>query len=213
MTQPPESRFRSTSTTVAGVVWLLIVLAAMVVITNYSNAPGGPSLSPAQWPAESKIARDSKLPTFVMFAHPHCPCTRASVGELAVFMARCQGRVQAHVLFLEPDITPPDWEHSDLWQSASSIPGVKVAWDRNGAEAKRFGSDTSGHCVLYAPDGKLLFQGGITVARGHWGDSPGLAAVTGQVTGKIVNEVRTPVFGCSLDVMQCEKSDHEPTNQ
>jgi hypothetical protein len=190
----------------------LLVIIAMVVITNYSNAPGGPSVSPANWPSESRIPRDSNLPTFVMFAHPHCPCTRASVGELSVLMTRCQGRIKAHVLFLEPDAAPQDWEKSDLWQSASSIPGVKVAWDRNGTEAKRFRSDTSGHCVLYDPDGKLLFQGGITIARGHWGDNPGLAAVTGQVTGKIVNEVRTPVFGCSLDVMKCEKSDHEPNN-
>ena len=51
-----------------------------------------------------------------MLTHPHCPCSRASIGELARLMAQAQGRVTAYVLFIKPAGSPEDWENSDLWQ-------------------------------------------------------------------------------------------------
>jgi hypothetical protein len=66
------------------------------------------------------------------------------------------------------------------------------------ALARRFAAMTSGHALLYGPNGHLLFSGGITFARGHSGDNPGCDAVIALITtGE--NESRTAaVFGCSL---------------
>jgi len=98
-------------------------------------------------------ARDHS--TLVMLAHPHCPCTKASIGELAAIMAHCQGRLTAYVLFIKPEGFSDDWEESDLWQAASRIPGVKVLIDDNGDEARLFHAARSGQTVLYDSQGHL----------------------------------------------------------
>lgn len=137
-------------------------------------------------------------PTLVVFAHPRCPCSRASVGELALIMAKARGQVQARVWFYRPAGMPEDWAHTDLWHSASAIPGVSVAGDEGGAEAARFHATVSGQTLLYRGDGRRLFNGGITSARGHSGDNAGRSAVLALLQGHTFQAVETPVFGCAL---------------
>jgi hypothetical protein len=133
-----------------------------------------------------------------MLAHPHCPCTRASLGELARLMAQAQGRVTAYVLFVKPSDFPDGWEKTDLLTSASAIPGVTVVRDDEGVEAGRFRAATSGQTMLYDAGGKLLFSGGITSARGHEGDNAGRAAIVSLLTTDEAGQGGTPVFGCPL---------------
>jgi hypothetical protein len=52
--------------------------------------------------------------------------------------------------------------------------------------------------VLYAPSGKLLFTGGITVSRGHQGNNPGREALISCLTTNNSNDTLWPVFGCPL---------------
>ncbi len=133
-----------------------------------------------------------------MLAHPRCPCTRASIGELARITAQVQGRVSAYVLFLKPPASGSDWEDTDLRQTAATIPGVTVLSDVDGAEAHRFGAETSGHTLLFDTDGQLLFSGGITQLRGHAGDNAGESAVLSLVETHTAERAQTFVFGCSL---------------
>jgi hypothetical protein len=70
--------------------------------------------------------------------------------------------------------------------------------DRDGAESRRFRTETSGHALLYDAGGRLLFSGGITVARGHAGDNAGLGAIEALVAGEPAARRRTLVFGCAL---------------
>jgi len=146
-----------------------------------------------------------------MLAHPHCPCTRASVGELASIMAHSQGRLTAYVLFLKPDGFADDWERTDLWQSASRIPGVKVMLDNNGVEGRLFHAETSGQTVLYDSQGRLLFSGGITASRGHSGDNAGLSAIVSLVNAEVPDRTETFVFGCPLfdSTSECRVSKDE----
>jgi glyoxylase-like metal-dependent hydrolase (beta-lactamase superfamily II) len=133
-----------------------------------------------------------------MVAHPHCPCTRASLAELERIIARCRGAVTAHVLFLKPGRSPQDWEKTGLWRTAAAIPDVRPVADVDGAEAVHFGARTSGHVLLYDPSGRLLFSGGITGSRGHQGDNPGRVAVIALIAGGRADPARTVVFGCPL---------------
>jgi hypothetical protein len=180
-------------------VWLVAVLAGSVLLWRYKSAAGSAGAVPQHWPAQSTVARAPGLPTLLMFAHPRCPCSRASIGELAVVVSRAFGRVDAHVLFDKPSSEGDDWTDTDLWKSAAAIPGVSVAADVDGAEAHRFGAETSGWVVLYDTQGKLLFAGGITNARGHAGDSEGRRAVIALLTEGASKRTRAPVFGCSLE--------------
>src|SRR5688500_6181993 len=81
-------------------VWLTLALGGMFAIFRYTNTPSTTDVAPAAWPAESRLSRSRERPTLVMFAHPHCPCTRASIAELSKLAARVSDRLAVHVLFM-----------------------------------------------------------------------------------------------------------------
>ena len=183
--------------------WLLLVAGAMTFLAAYSNTPGAAGVAPARWPSDSQIARDPSRPTLLLLAHPQCPCTNATLGELELLMAQTQGKVSVHVVFVRPPGVTEDWVKSDLWRKASAIPGVTVEIDNGNVEARRFHVETSGEALLYGSDGGLLFAGGITLSRGHSGDNPGRTAITALINRGSADESTTPVFGCSLFAANC----------
>jgi hypothetical protein len=182
----------------AGALWLFMIAVGVRALWSYESTPGAGTAAPGLWPAASRIKPDAKRATLVMLAHPHCPCTRASIGELARLMTQAQGRVTAYVLFVKPTGFSDEWVQSELWASAAAIPGVTPVLDDGGAEAGLFHAETSGQTVLYDSTGNLLFRGGITTARGHAGDNAGRTAVVSLLTSGVAEERDTPVFGCPL---------------
>src|SRR6266550_9074253 len=184
--------------------WLSVVGVGLWSLWGYENTPGISAESLGQWPAASQIQLAPDQPTLVMLAHPHCPCTRASIGELASIMAHSQGRLSAYVLFIKPEGFSAEWEETDLWQTSSNIPGVTVIRDGDGREAHLFHAETSGQTVLYDPHGRLLFSGGITGSRGHFGDNAGQTSIVSLVNAEVPNRTETAVFGCPLFDPQSE---------
>jgi hypothetical protein len=180
------------------ITWLLIVGFGLFVLADYQNTAGRSETASTTWPVASRVPRTPGTPTLVMMVHPHCPCSRASIGELALLMAKVQGVVNANVLFVKPRDSPETWEKTDLWTSATMIPGVKVSVDDGGSEARRFKSHTSGQIFLYSANGQLLFSGGITAGRGHFGDNEGLSAVVSLLIQGTTQTKETAVFGCPL---------------
>jgi hypothetical protein len=182
----------------SAMLWLLIIGIGLYVLWNYENTPGISAQAPAQWPTESQIQPDRNQATLVMLAHPHCSCTRASIGELAWIMAHGQRRVTGYVLFLRPTGFSDDWEQTDLRRSAAAIPGVKVILDDDGKEARIFHASTSGQTVLYDANGRLPFSGGITGSRGHSADNAGRTAIFSLLNQGVSDRTETFVFGCPL---------------
>ncbi|HEX8649715.1 MAG TPA: hypothetical protein VF708_02665 [Pyrinomonadaceae bacterium] len=178
--------------------WLLMIGAGLWFLWKYESTPGMAAAAPAEWPAESHLRLAVGSATLVMLAHPHCPCTRASIGELARVMTQAQEHVTAYVLFVKPANFSEDWEKTDLWASAAAIPGVSVVRDDEGVEASRFHAATSGQTLLYDREGKLLFSGGMTSARGHAGDNAGRTAIVSLLNMNEAEQSTTPVFGCPL---------------
>jgi hypothetical protein len=178
--------------------WLAAVVAGFAWLAIYSNTPGAAAHAEAAWPTGSAISLDPNGPTLVMLAHPRCTCTRASLAELEELLARAPKRPRAYVVFIKPGAAGAEWEKTDLWKTAARIPGVTVVRDDQGVEARRFGAETSGQVLLYAADGRLLFSGGATGARGHAGDNLGRAAILGHLSGERQSRPTTDVFGCSL---------------
>jgi hypothetical protein len=113
-------------------------------------------------------------------------------------MAMADGKLYAYVLFYCPHGKPADWAQTDIWKSASQIPGVVVKQDDAGMEAQRFQVQTSGQTLLYNPAGKLLFAGGITAGRGHFGDNAGADTILACVNSGVSDLSSVPVFGCSI---------------
>ncbi len=191
------------ATAPAFALWLAAIVGATIWITIYSDTPGREGNVPRNWPEQSRIALAGGCPTLLVFAHPKCPCTKASIGELDRLMARLQGRIAAHVLFLKPATVAEGWAETDLWREASAIPGVAVQLDAGGEEARRFNCLTSGDTLLYNANGRLLFHGGITLSRGHSGDNPGRSAILALLEEGTAKGTRTPVFGCPLFDAEC----------
>jgi hypothetical protein len=178
--------------------WLIGVVGGLGLLSNYANAPGIAGTPPQKWPGESQILQATNRATLVMLVHPHCPCSRASMGELARLMTQSEGRVTAYVLFAKPANFAEDLEETDLWAIAGAIPGVTVMRDDDGVEAHRFHAATSGQTILYDEEGTLRFNGGITAGRGHEGDNNGRSAIVSLLTSNKAEHTETPVFGCAL---------------
>ncbi|WPJ95267.1 hypothetical protein SH580_17740 [Coraliomargarita algicola] len=186
-----------------GLIWLFLVGIGIAWLWVYSQTPGGFGEVPDVWPESSSLELNGSHFQLLMFVHPQCPCSRSSLGELAVLMRHCSSDLSARVLFVSLAGQSSEWTHSGLWHQAEGIPNVTVGLDRDGVEAACFGAETSGATLVYAGSGQLLFRGGITASRGHYGDNVGRLAIQQLVNGRDA-ERQTAVFGCLLNDMQCE---------
>ncbi|MGE0268948.1 MAG: hypothetical protein AB7S78_10900 [Candidatus Omnitrophota bacterium] len=178
------------------IIWLSAVCTGMASLYNYVNEPSEPGIVVRQRPAS--IQADEQIFQLVMTAHPHCPCTRASISELDRLMAQTQGKLKARVFFQKPEGFSENWVKADLWKTAERIPGVEVVIDEDGNQSRSLGATTSGQAFLFDPAGKLVFHGGITAARGHEGDNLGHSTIVALVSGEKPDVGQTPAFGCLL---------------
>lgn len=193
---------------VAVALWVPAVAFGIGVLWRYSTTPGHPAAPPLDWPANAPVDRGKGRAILLMFAHPQCECSQASLGELAIVMAHERGQLDADAFFYLPAGERSSWARSDLWRTASAIPGVRAFEDREASIAQSFGVFTSGQTLLYDSSGRLLFKGGITSLRGHSGDNAGRSAILalldfspagmGERPRPNMLPVTTPVFGCSL---------------
>jgi len=184
-----------------GSIWLILVGAGLVVLMNYEYTPGVAAKAPKRWPDKVPLKRLQGTPTLVMFVHPRCPCTRASISQLVTLKTRHREKLNAYVLLFHAPTTSADWSKTDVWDSAIAIPGVKAIVDTDGTISSSFNALTSGQTYLYDDCGRLVFSGGITPARGQTGPSEGMktleAALTALPSGKIQDRT-SRVFGCQF---------------
>ena len=180
---------------IAAAAWLLAIFAGGTALLRYSATGGHSGATPVMWPASSTLARKPQT-TMIMFAHPFCACTRASLAELERLLARTGA--SATVVFLDPRGEDPAWRASRLIERARELQGVTVVFDEAGRESALFGAETSGHLVVYDADGALRYSGGITQARGHEGWSAGQETVASVLGGGVEESPRSPIYGCSL---------------
>lgn len=175
--------------------WAVALVLGFVLVADWETTPGTASPAPSHWPIASTISRSVEHPTIVMFAHPHCPCTRASLAELAVVMRDHRHDATATVVFFAVD----DAVELDTptWAAAGDLPRTRRVIDHGGGLAKLFGATTSGHLVVYDREGALLFSGGITGSRGHVGDNFGRRSLLAGLTARR-GQPTYDVFGCSL---------------
>jgi hypothetical protein len=189
---------RVPSTLVAVATWSLVVAGGFAVTWRYAATPGIASAAPARWPDETRLSRPHGEHTLLMFVHPRCSCSVASVTELGRLLSRTGGRVSAQVVFARPRGTDESWSQGSLRQQVARLPGVTLFDDTDEIEAHRFGAATSGATLLYGGDGRLEFAGGLTAVRGHEGDSFGEERIVAIAGGRTPDRSDSPVFGCPL---------------
>ncbi len=139
-------------------------------MANYEGKPGAGAAPLNAWPAAAFVPRFGGVPSLVLFAHPQCPCTRASLEQLQKISTAAGPGLKTYVFVLKPQGYPSAWTRSALWASAAAIPGTTVLPDPGGTVAEAFGAKTSGQTFLFDRAGRLVFSGGITVSRGRAGE-------------------------------------------
>jgi hypothetical protein len=178
------------------------VLAGLLVLADHAAAPGAVALAPAVWPSATRLPHDDRRPTLVALLHPQCPCSRATVAELQRLAAALPERLAIDVVLLAPADDQNAWDDAAMLGLLAELPGARVYEDPGGIETSRFGGRTSGQILLYGPDGRLRFAGGITPARGHEGSSRGADAIVSAVLDEgaatVARDATSPVFGCAL---------------
>ncbi len=181
--------------------WMLLAVFALGWTEKIDATAGAAAHPPASLPKclqkPTLAALDPCKPTLIMLVHPQCPCSRASLTELSRLIALCPNKATVSVLLLRPAGCSEAFAETSLRRQAEAIPGVSALTDDNGDAARRFGAETSGETLLYAPNGRLLFHGGLTGSRGHEGDNAGLSAVTAWLRGASGSR-QAPVYGCPL---------------
>lgn len=193
---PFEVKRKSLYLALASLVWLFASAFGLMQLLGYEFSPGRIRRAPPQWPSASAVSPASDY-TLVVSIHPQCPCTRATVEELARLMARCP-KLEAKLLFLKPQGYARHWVETDIWNRASKIPRVTCVADESGTQISQFHSDTSGEAILYDNHGRLAFHGGITSGRGHIGDNPGVDSIIALISHRGAISKQTPVYGCPI---------------
>ena len=178
--------------------WIAVTGWGVWKALEYDSTPAAVVNSPDCWPEDCLVSRDSNRPTLVVFVHPKCPCTRATIHELGKLLAHHRDRLALRAIILHPDGTPDGWAQTDLVAQVNALADVEVITDFGGICSQQFRTSTSGECLLYDTSGRLRFHGGITRFRGHQGPSIGQDAISAVLTNTPVSTTTAPVFGCAL---------------
>ncbi|QEH36381.1 hypothetical protein OJF2_49440 [Aquisphaera giovannonii] len=168
-----------------------------MTLNPHAVRPGGAGSPPGRWPAGTAIRVDPGRPNVLIFLHPLCPCSRATVDELTGALGRAEGRPAVDfVLVRHPSLLGEAGRGID--PRAAALQGCRIWDDLDGAEARRFGVETSGRVLAYDAQGRLAFSGGVTPSRGHRGGNEGLDSVVAFVSSGRATSPSHAVYGCPL---------------
>lgn len=185
--------------TIITFLWLALLVGGFGALLRYANEPGQEGADLKGWPAMASVSLAFPHWTLILFAHPKCPCTQATVENLNRILARTQNNLSVHIFFYKPTGgSAEEWENTSLWEKARNMPNTTAHVDLDGHEARLFAAETSGKAVLFKPNGQVAFQGGITASRGHEGDNAGMQAVVDWVVTNQSQVTKTPAFGCHI---------------
>ncbi len=186
-------------------IWFVAVASGFWLLTSYNFASNTVSSAPTEWPTGTNLKLDTNSPTLLVFIHPQCPCSSATLTELEQLVSEVDQQVKCTILMGCPSAKVDRWMRSSNVRTSLTMKGIQTVIDLDGAVATRFNITTSGHCLLYSVTGNLMFQGGITTERGHEGESCGQISIKNLIAGTPSRIAHFPVFGCEL-VRMSEKA-------
>ncbi|MFO0941522.1 MAG: hypothetical protein U0930_12235 [Pirellulales bacterium] len=205
----PSSRYWAA----AIAVWCCSAIAVWAWMTVYAGSADPIKKDVCStWPSDSLIHPASGKPTLVLFLHPRCPCSVATIHELERVLTGSgiqSGQLPKVVVVASlptdhssQNPTNPklaEWTNTNTIEAASKLRNAEIYWDIGGIEAERFKAKTSGSVLLYNAKGLQRFSGGVTIARGHEGASVGGDYLRELLQDPSSTSIRsTPVFGCAL---------------
>ncbi len=159
-------------------VWAVVSGLGLWALTAYNFTPSARAEVLTTWPADTSLMEATHL--------------IQDLDDEIHWIAVLQQSAQASNDTFTPSMTT----------LAAKIPGLTTFIDKGSVEARRFGARTSGEVLLFGPDGKLRFHGGLTRGRGHEGVSIGTLAVRDWVRFGSAARDTCNVYGCQLSAVQ-----------
>lgn len=182
--------------------WFVLIVLGMGWLALYSRTSAddlvyAASLPEIGSPQGSVVAQSENL-TVLCFLHPKCPCSVATLNELKTILA--EANREATLYFYTPtELKREDWLNTKLVSEARQSPRFHIESDPDGRVADQYKVSTSGTVLMYGTNGKLLFGGGITSARGHTGPCDAGEALRARIVQPQAEAAYTyPAFGCAL---------------
>lgn len=183
---------------IAAGVWLMFAIGLSTVMVIYRNIPTAAAAVASHWPEPMVDDQGYEL---LFFAHPQCPCTLSSSAELERLAMLIGRPVNMRAYLFTPTSLKSDHSKGVIRTTLERIPGMQVETDPEGLAARRFGVTTSGHVLLYSPEGELRFSGGITPGRGHEGGTAAQQALLAAASGERPQR-DWPTFGCLIRLVE-----------
>ena len=182
---------------VAFLIWLALVASGYAWLLRYSFAPGPAATVPHLIPPGLAWPEPTTRAGLFLTLHPRCPCSRATVRELAKILSRAPHLSDVTVLMYKPAKEADSWPDGDLLEECRRM-NCRILPDADGRLAASLGVSRQAVSCFTMRRGKLRFRGGITSARGHEGDNAGERAIIEILRGYPHSYNSLPVFGCSL---------------
>lgn len=185
-------------------IWCTGIAFGFTLLVDHGAKPSLQSPSPQQWPSDVEIQRATNVSTLLFFIHPQCPCTFASLAELERLVAQSDSSLQTILILNCPTEKLDEWMQTAVAKRAKGIPGARIFVDIDGKLSANFKASISGQCLLYAPSGQLLFQGGLTASRAHEGENLGQTILFHMLADREPRDLENhepqvvAVYGCEL---------------
>lgn len=146
-----------------------------------------------------RIGAETGKPIAVVFLHPHCPCSQATVAMIERSLSTLPNE-QYEIMFIHYVSMDHDqqWNNSALIRKVHSIPRVTVIPDPHSHIAAAFGARISGEVLAFDSSGTRAYHGGVTNSRGHEGANPGIEAMEAVLRGETPELAELPTYGCVL---------------
>lgn len=151
-----------------------------------------------RWPQGTLLGETASRFRIVVFVHPFCPCTAATVRELDESLTRIPDDVTIDAIAVTAGFSPEELLRSRTLEALRRMPRVRLHSDPEGHERALFGAVVSGETFGFDPHGRRVFHGGVTPGRGHQGDADGQRELEDLAAGRRQAPAEAPVFGCRL---------------
>ena len=120
---------------VSFVLWLSASIAGMTTLWNHEARPGIPAAAPTSWPRDSALSKQPSKAAMLVWIHPHCPCSWATIRELERLLVHVSDDTDCQIILTRPAECGSDFVESDLTRAIRKIRGVSVVVDDDQRES------------------------------------------------------------------------------
>jgi hypothetical protein len=195
--EPDRNKPRRFFAVAGSIVWLVVLSSSLFALSAFGRLAGHSGVPSVSF--QSQLFRSGEKQILIVAVHPRCPCTRATVSELAKIIAHAKNNIDLKALVYIPSDATREWTDTSSIGRLREL-GFAIILDPKGKIAEQLGAETSGHVLLYRQNGELALSGGITAGRGHEGDNPAKDRLLRALeAAEHSPTIFTAIYGCSLD--------------